>query len=58
MLAFEDDDNKLVLYNTVTKSIEAVSEPLKKNPVFKRLIKGETITHNSAWCISGNVILM
>lgn len=58
MIAFEDDDNKLVLYNILTKSIEAVSEPLKKNPVYKKLIKSEPITHNTAWCIAGDIIVM
>ena len=55
---FEDDENKLVLYNTTTLSIEAVTEPLKKNPLFKEIVKGETMTHNTAWCVAGDSIIM
>lgn len=55
---FEDEDNKIIIYDVLKQIIRAESEQLQIHPVNKKIQKGETVTNNSAWCAAGDFIVL
>lgn len=58
MMAFEDDDNKVIIYDLTNECIRATTDILRKVPLNKIVIKGEDVTHSTAWCITSKHIII
>ena len=58
MLAFEDKNQKVLLYDITNNCIRAQTKPLQKQSVPHFKFGDEKVTHNTGWCTAGDFILL